>query len=294
MEALSVEDLPVERFDEERDEPAAALDRHEVELRVPVAQPAHDQLGDAVGVVQEELRGEGDGVEPGLSVRLQVVVEGLGVEPDVEVQRQAPLFRRLEDGLPMGVTERGKPDALEVPAEIDAVVAHVVATLDLFHRRVDIPPRQVDERDEAVRSDGRELGLEIVVGTHACDAERRVQGDERAREEGDHVRIEDLAVDAVAVHPLQPRFGVVRRPCGGLVVVGAHERGVLVANPGAPRVPRPRRELAVDNAGVVDHMGRVVTPSLGQPARPKVGRFCDVGVDVVDQEPFQHLGRRYR
>ena len=59
-------------------------------------------------------------------------------------------------------------------AEVDAPVASGDAPLDFGHRCLDVPEGERNDGQQPVGGDGSEVDLEVVVGLHALQGERRI------------------------------------------------------------------------------------------------------------------------
>ena len=179
------------------------------------------------------------------------------------------------------VLGRGRERAVRVAAHHEAADARAVDdAVDLGERAVDAAVR--DQR-EAAEARGRVLdvlGEPVVVRAHhrlvVLDV---VVGDDRVAEAGR--RVEHLGVDAVAVHLLEPRRGIV---AAAPDVLEAHPAPHLLGlEPGA-RV-HPERDRVGDafehpRVALLEALDarRPVAVLRRHPVDPEVGRLVDVAV----------------
>ena len=166
---VRVHPLPVEAVEEERDVAESALDGHEVEPGKTVAHSAGQEEP-----YRPDVADEGHG-RPGRVgsrvIRLPVhgLIDLLGgvAHADMEVDRHPEVLRFGVERVPVRVAEVGKPMLLERRGPQDAPVAQAMAAAQLGDGGSEIPERKHGERHEAIGSDGRELGLVVVVGLDA-------------------------------------------------------------------------------------------------------------------------------
>ncbi len=284
-----VEPLPVHALAEEGQPAGAVLDRHEAEVGVALAHAAQHDLGDVLGVAEEDQRALlGEVHLLGLVDRALEVLRRVQ-EPDVEVHAEAHLLGLAEQGLPVVVDQAGQADLVVAGREQHALVAHVVGPLHLGHRLVEVPERQHHHRDEPTGVGRAPLDQPVVVGPHAVGGQlRRHLVQEHVAVEPEDVRVQHLVVDADRVVVGQALLGVDGGQEGLAQPLRVRRRELRPAGlgEGADAV-----ELLVADVPVVllaplveAHVGDEVTPLGGrEPRRPEVGRLDDVGIGVDDR-----------
>ena len=172
-----------------------------------MADPTADQLRDRASVPHEERHAHRRVVGVRAVVGMAGVVQQRHVAGgDVEVDRQALLLRGGPHRVPVPIGELWPSERARVLREHDALVAGRRAALDLAQRLVEVPERQRGHGQEALGVSLAELGLVVVVRADHPQLELLV-GDlaDRAGVEHRHVGVQHLGVDAVVVHPAQPR-----------------------------------------------------------------------------------------
>src|SRR5262245_14156260 len=274
-EAVLVERL-VHALDEVRYPADAALDQHELELGVAGQDAGEDQRGDGLA---DRHRGDGD--ERLLDPRRRVLEGRLDVgvarSDDVEADRQAGLLDHRPERLVGLVPERLTPALVRERVAMEAPQAELRDAGELLHGLVEVDERDVREPDQPVRRRLRQLDHPVVVALDDVATERRVLGIARDRA----AEVEYLGVDAVEVHVLEARLGIVRpgthvlvAETEGLEVLGLAAGGGVEADRAADlRVDDP--EVALVGGFDPRHP---VLHAVGGPARPEILRRVHVRI----------------
>ena len=110
--------MPVQALDDEGDVTHAALDGHELQIRVSITHAAHDQLDDARSISKKYFGYVPNNREqPAFGEQLEALPAQAATESNVEVDRQASFFDHPEKRLPMGGPQCRESKALEFPRE---------------------------------------------------------------------------------------------------------------------------------------------------------------------------------
>ena len=172
--------------------------------------------------------------------------------------------------------------------EGDAAEALLHRPLQLRHGHLDSGVRHLRDTDQARRVRGAEaVAQPAVVGADAGSV-RLLVGALHESQHGALRRVEDLGVDAVGVHQLEPFGAVVAAGVDVLPVLLAGPLEVLraAADAGDQSERRRRRALAVDPrvaaVPVIDQPRCLVEVLLLQPFLPQIGRLHGVGVGGND------------
>ena len=241
-----------------------------------------DQCGDDVDEAHLEGRDPGEHCRAANLPGNSFARSGRCRREGVEVQRQLHVFNRVPQGLPDRV-----PHRLHVPraGQFEAFDAHLGDAVDLLHGVVDVAIRKTGETDLAVGVIAAEILEEIVVDAqHLVRGFAVVEAGGRAEDS-----VDDLGVDAVTVHVLDPQMRVAATtdvPLAVLVHAGlGHLVDPMVLTRNKGRAARPDTVLQSEIGAV-----------LGDPLRP-LRPVLDIGHALLEVAPrFGHeqVGRHPR
>ena len=175
---------------------------------------------------------------------------------------------------------------------VEAPEAEAGTTTQFDHRRLDIPEREEREGDEALGVCAAPFDLKVIERAYAGQPQVAFELHEGEAEEAEEVGVQDLRLDAMGVHDLQPRRGI-PPPGIGFLEAGRRRRIELLPS-GMGLILYAEQRVATDVPAIslalcvpLD-MRSVVPEPARHPAGPQVGRLGDVRVDIDHRNRFGH------
>ena len=165
--------LVIQRFEDERDPSHSALDRDDLQLRMPVEHSREDHVGHHAGVPDEEERAP-DRKFRVLGMRLPRVLPEEGhrrhAGADVEMDRQLQVRADLPERVPRAVRQVRRSEVLGIRGHVHASRAQSGHAARLADTSVDVPGRHQGQRKEAVARVRLDLRHSVVVDLYGESA----------------------------------------------------------------------------------------------------------------------------